>query len=180
MGDLSQLAQGNIGGPSAQDLSLIANTLDRTRDITSRNLGVLSQEGQARLTESLSSRGIEGSSIEGFDRAILERDLQRQGGDLLDRSRIESNQALMQLPFQRAQVQMGANQTLLQGLLGAVNPLLGGLTGERLAQGTQTQTSSGFDFGQLVQLGIRGGSAIATGGQSEVVRAGINAGKDRK
>lgn len=164
-GDLGGLAQGQLGGVTADDLALITNTLDRTRDITQRNLGSLSQEGQARLSEQLSSRGISGASIESVDRAILERDLTRQGSNLLDQSRIEANQALMQLPFQRAQVQLGANQTLLQGLLGAANPLLQGLQTDRLAQGTQTEETP-FSVGQALQLGGAVAGAIPTGGMS--------------
>ena len=165
LGDLSQLAQGQLQGPTADDLALITNTLDRTRDITSRNLNVMSQEGQARLSEQLASRGISGASIESVDRAILERDLTRQGANLMDQSRIEANQALMQLPFQRAQVQLGANQTLLQGLLGASNPLLQSLQQDRLAQSTQV-TETGADPAKMIQAGIALAAAIPTGGLS--------------
>ena len=175
LGDLSQLAQGAVGGPSEADIRLISETLGRTRDITSRNLEDLSAEGQARLSEQLASRGIQGASIESVDRAILERDLQRRGADVLDRSRIEANQALLQLPFQRAQVQLGANQTLLQGLLGAANPLLQGLTQERMAQGTQETTAPAFGAGDLLALG---GAAAApfTGGASLALTGAAGAG----
>jgi hypothetical protein len=163
-GDLSKLAQGDIGGPTADDLALISQTLGRTRDITQRNLSALSQEGQARLGEQLAAQGLSGSG-EAFNRAMLERDLIRQGANLQDQSRIEANQALMQLPFQRAQVQLGANQTLLQGLLGASNPLLQSFLGERQAQGTET-VETPFSPAQAIQMGGALAGAIPTGGLS--------------
>ena len=165
-GDLSALAQGEVGGPTADDLALIASTLGRTRDITQRNLSVLSQEGQARLSERFAAQGMTGASSEFVDRAILERDLLRQGGNLMDRSRIEANQALMQLPFQRAQVQLGANQTLLQGLLGMANPLLQGLQQDRALSGTTVQEMPGMTPAQAIQLGGSLAAAIPTGGMS--------------
>ena len=163
-GDLSKLAQGEIGGPTADDLALISQTLGRTQDITQRNLSALSQEGQARLGEQLAAQGLSGSG-EAFNRAMLERDLIRQGANLQDRSRIEANQALMQLPFQRAQVQLGATQTLQQGLFGASNPLLQSFLGERMAQGTQT-VETGADPAKMIQAGISLAGAIPTGGLS--------------
>lgn len=163
-GDLSKLAQGQVGGPTADDLALISQTLGRTQDITQRNLSALSQEGQARLGEQLAAQGLSGSG-EAFNRAMLERDLVRQGADLSDRSRIEANQALMQLPFQRAQVQLGATQTLQQGMFGAANPLLQSFLGERQAQGTQT-TETPMSPAQAIAMGGSLAAAPFTGGMS--------------
>ena len=145
--------------PSAADKQRVAENIGLTRDIASRDLASLSSEGQARLSENFASRGIQGSSFEAVDRAILERDLTRQGANLIDRSRQEGNQQLMQLPLQRAQLQLGANQQLFQGLLGAAGPLLGGLLQNRLAQGTSQEKT--FDPAAAVGTGAGAGAKIA-------------------
>jgi hypothetical protein len=80
--------------------------------------------------------------------------------DLVDRSRMEANQALMTLPLQRAGLQIGANQALFQQLTGAANPVLSSLLQERLAQPTTTQTQSGMGLGQIMQLGGLAGTAL--------------------
>jgi hypothetical protein len=178
LGDLSQIASGKFG-VTEEDRRLIADSLGFTRDIVSRDIAGLSAEGQGRLGESLAARGIQGSSIESVDRAILERDLQRQGANLLDQSRVESNQALMQLPFQRAQTQIGANQALFQSILGAANPLLNSFLSSRLTNTTTTNKQSGGGLGQLVQLG---GLIAApfTGGASFSLSSLFGGGKEKE
>ena len=164
LGDLSQLASGNLG-ITESDKRMIADSLGFTRDIVSRDTAALSQEGQARLGETLAARGIQGSSAESVDRAILERDLQRQGANQMDQGRIEANQAMMQLPFQRAQVQLGANQQLFQNILGAANPLLSNYLQDRMARQTQTDQQSGGELDAFMKLGSLA-AAPFTGGMS--------------
>lgn len=177
LGDLSQLAAGNLGITEA-DKRMIADSLGFTRDIVSRDTAALAQEGQARLGENFAARGIQGSSFESVDRAILERDLQRQAANALDQSRIESNQALMALPFQRAGVQLGANQALFQNILGAANPLLNSYLSDRLARSRTTTTQEGGGLGQLVQLGgliaapFTGGASLGFSGLSRLFGGG--------
>lgn len=164
IGDLSALARGDVSalGPTGQDQELIARSLGFQTDIAKRALESLSAEGQGRLSEELTARGQADSSIESVKRAILERDLGRQVEDLISRQAIEGNQALMNLPFQRANVALGANQALFQQLTGGAVPALQSLLQARMAQPTTTQTQSGggFGFGDLLNLGMTAGGLL--------------------
>ena len=173
MGDLSQLAQGQAGGPTGQDMQLIADSIGRIADIANRENTRSSQLGQARLGETLSSRGVSGSSAESVQRALLETQLQDQTANTLDRARSEGSQTALQLPFQRAALQLSANSQLFNQLSAASNPILQHGLGERQAQQTTTETSQGgFGLQELIQLG---GLAAApfTGGASLGLSGGL-------
>ena len=152
-GDLSQLAQGNIGGPTEQDRQLVEQSIGASADIARRELERTLAELQGQLGEQLSSRGIQGSSIEAVQRGQLGARGLDQIANLLSQESAQGGQALMNLPFQRAQTQLGANQTLLQRLTGTGG--LGAQLGlqERLAQGTSTQETP-FNPMQLLQAGL--------------------------
>lgn len=173
LGDLSKIASGDFTLTEA-DKRLISDSLGFTRDIVSRDMASLSEEGQARLGENLTARGVQGSSFESVDRAILERDLHRQGANMLDQSRIEMGNAAMALPFQRAGMQLNANQALFQNILGAANPLLSGYLNERLAQQKTKQTQPNNMLGSLVQLGSLA-AAPFTGGASLAIPSALSA-----
>lgn len=170
LGNLQGLAEGDLSalGPSGQDQALIAQSIQRAADMARRTLQGQLQLGGANLDEELAARGIQGSSIEGFRRAGLEANAFGQIANVTDQARQEGGRALMQLPFQRAAVQLNANQTLFNRILGA-----GGLvsqTGlqERLASGTQT-TETPFSAQQGLALGTQIGGLVAapfTGGTS--------------
>lgn len=171
MGDLSQLASGQGLVPTAADQSLVEQSIGASSDIARRQLEDFVSQQQLGLDEAMSARGIGGSSIESMNRAIIGRDAQRQMANMLSQQQQQGAQALMQLPFQRAGVQLNANQALFQRLAGAVNPALSTALQERLAQGTSTQTQeeSGFSSGDMVALGGQIGALAAapfTGGMS--------------
>ena len=170
LGDLGALAGGDLSvlGPSGQDQQLVSQSITRAAEMARRALQGQLQIGGANLDEELAARGIQGSSIEGFRRAGLEAGAFDQITNVTEGAAQRGGEALMNLPFQRAAVQLNANQQLFNRILGA-----GGLVSqqglqERLAQGTQTQEQP-FSVGQGLQLGQQiGGLAAApfTGGAS--------------
>jgi len=141
LGNLGDLANGQVGGPTAEDRALVEGSIGATTDIAERQLKqVLSRLG-ANLDEDLAARGIQGSSIEGFNRAGLQAGAFDQISNMVDRSRVEGSQALMNLPFQRAGVQLGANAELFNRIAGTSQPSLQALLQSRLGNATTTQRS---------------------------------------
>lgn len=171
LGDLSQLASGQGLVPTAADQSLVEQSIGASSDIARRQLEDFVSQQQLGLDEAMSARGIGGSSIESMNRAIIGRDAQRQMANMLSQQQQQGAQALMQLPFQRANTQLNANQALFQRLAGAVNPALSTALQERLAQQKQVTTneSSGMSTGDWLAIGGQVGALAAapfTGGAS--------------
>ena len=165
LGDLGGIARGDMSAfaPTQGDRDLVAQNIGYTADISRRSLEDQLAQLSAGLDEQYADRGISGASGEAFDRAVLRRDAMRQIANQLDQSRIEGNQALMNLPGQRAGLALNANQLLYNRILGGLQPALAGLQGPRLAQAktTQTSTPGGLDyFNSALNLG----KAVATGG----------------
>lgn len=152
LGNLEQLAAGNVGSPTPEDLSLIESTIGHTRDIAKRDIMAALPELQAQLQESLASRGVEGSTIEAVNQGILRRDALRQVADAISQSSIAGGQAALNLPFQRAATQLSANQQLFNQITGAGVPVLQAGVAGRSAQPTTTQ--SGFNPLDLLKLGL--------------------------
>lgn len=149
-GNLSELAGGRISF-TQDDQSFLDQITKAQTDMERRERADLRLEGSRALDQSLGARGMEGSSIEAVERAIMERDLMRRSED----SSSKRQMLAAQLPYQRAEAQMGANRLLLERLLGAANPALQASLSERLAQTKQyTQSSqktetSGATVGEL-------------------------------
>ena len=142
--------------PTASDRQLVETSFGATSDLATRALEDFIRESNLNLDEVLSSRGIQGSSIESVQRGLVGRDATRQLASILDRARGEGAQALMGLPFQRAGVQLNANQALFNQLLGAGGQAANFGLQERIADidtsgygsGTQTVTPSFLDYMQ--------------------------------
>lgn len=170
LGNLGAMAGGDLSvlGPSGQDQELVSQSITRAAEMARRALQGQLQVGGANLDEELAARGIQGSSIEGFRRAGLESGAFDQITNVVDQARQEGGQALMNLPFQRAAVQLNANQQLFNRILGAGGLVAQTGLSERLAQGTSEQETP-FSVGQGLQLGQQLGSIAAapfTGGAS--------------
>lgn len=167
LGDIGGLARGDMSAfaPTQADRDLVAQNIGFTADISRRSLEDQLAQMSAGLDEQYADRGISGASGEAFDRAILKRDALRQIASQLDQSRIEGNQALMNLPGQRAGIALNANQLLYNRILGGLQPALAGLQTPRLAQGktTQTQQAGGMDYFNAA-LGL--GKAVAGAGKT--------------
>lgn len=168
VGAIGKLLSGEGLMPTESDRALVEESFGATEDLATRALESFVRQGNLGLDETLSSRGIQGSSIEAVQRAVVNRDAQQQLANILDKTRGESAQALMGLPFQRAGVQLNANQALFNQLLGgATNAATFGLN-ERIADidtsgygKSTTVTTPGFvdyvNAGANLAKSIRGG-----------------------
>jgi len=143
---LGRLASGEGLQPTAEDRRLTEESFGLTNQMAERALEDFVREQNLRLDEQLSARGIQGSSIEAVNRGLVRRDAGRQLADILDQSRREETQSLMQLPFQRAGMQLNANQQLFNQIIGGAQQGLQFGLNERIADidttgtGEQTQT----------------------------------------
>lgn len=150
LGDLGALARGDMQ-ITPQDEALIRQIAQLTGDLgraqAQQNYEALAPQVEGQLLE----RGLEGSSIEAVNQAMLGRQLQQT----LDQSSLQqqliSAQQLQQQPLARAGIQLNANQLLLQRILGGAQSV--GQMGlqERWAQTTETQTTeTPFNWGGVV------------------------------
>lgn len=158
MGDLSALARGDMA-ISEQDRQLVSDAQSASGDIARRQMEQAMQEAMRGVEGQMLGRGLEGSSIEAVNNALIGQDFQRQMANMLGQQRAESAQQLMNMPFQRAGVQLNANQLLMQRLLGGAQPMMSYDAAMRQGSGTQTTTSQ-VPLGQmLMQAGTQLGSA---------------------
>src|SRR6056297_269655 len=143
---LGRLASGEGLQPTAEDRRLTEESFGLTNQMAERALEDFVREQNLGLDEQLSARGMQGSSIEAVNRGLVRRDAGRQLADILDQSRREETQSLMQLPFQRAGMQLNANQQLFNQIIGGAQQGLQFGLNERIADidttgtGEQTQT----------------------------------------
>lgn len=145
MGDLSQLAKGQMGGPSEQDYQLVQDTMGRSSEMAQRELQRSMGPLMAQIGERMGARGTKGSSIEMLENALMGREMQGNMADLLAQSQNQGAEALMNLPFRRGEMQIGANQALFNMLTGSASPVLQNMLAGRLAQQkTTTETKPGL------------------------------------
>lgn len=148
MGDLSQLASGNVGGPTQQDTELVQASIGRTADMAQRELERVLGPALAKLNENTAQRNTGGSSMEQIARLLQGREIGDQLQQILSGAQQQGGQALLNLPFQRAETKIGANQALFNMLSGAANPVLANQLQARLAQGTQ-KTETPMNWSQI-------------------------------
>lgn len=152
---LANLASGQGLQPTGSDQQLVENSINATSDVAKRALEDFVKQANLGLDESLSSRGLQGSSIEAVNRAVVNRDAERRLADILSQAQGQGANALLQIPFQRAGVQLNANQALFQQLLQSATGVGQHGLQERVAdintygQGTQTTTPGAFDYAKL-------------------------------
>lgn len=158
MGDLTALAQGNVG-ISEQDRRLVGDAQSASGDIARRQMEQAMQEAMRGVEGQMLGRGLEGSSIEAVNNALIGQDFQRQMANMLDQQRSESAQQMMNMPFQRAGVQLNANQLLLQRLLGGASPMMSYDAAMRAGSGSSTTTSEQPLGNALLQAGVGLGSS---------------------
>lgn len=177
MGDLSDLASGNLQ-ISEQDRLLIQQINELSGE-QARKQTLGNYEEVSRLVEDrLLDRNITGASIEAVDQAIMGRQLQQSLDTSTLQQQITSAQQLRQHTIDRAGVQLGANQILLQKLLGGAGAVSQLGLQERLNQGTDVATTETSGLGQVAgTLGQIGGMALGamTGGASTAVQAAAGA-----
>lgn len=171
MGDLSGLARGDLSA-SDSDRRLIEESIGASRDMARRGAEQAYKESSALVEDDAIARGIGGSSIEAVNRAVQGNKYQDIMADVDSRSQKQEAEALMTMPFQRAGVQMNANQQLLARLTGGANPILTHDLQARLAELTRTKTEEGGGWRTIGEMGMRGAAAIGSSGASEVAAAG--------
>jgi len=148
-GDLSSMASGNISA-SDSDRQFIETAQNAAAEIARKNAENNFASQKRLVEEQLLSKGMEGGSIEAVTTALMGKSNQDALNNINLQQQGQAAEQMTSLPFQRAGVQLSANQLLLQKLLGAANPVMQQSLQERLAQGTttsRTETSPGaFDY----------------------------------
>jgi len=144
LGNLGGLAQGDLSklGPTSADQELIAQSIGRTREITQRELESAMGELQAQLGEQMAAKGMQGASIEAVQRGLLMRNMQQELSKSMLTAQQQGGEALMNLPFRRAEVALNANQALFNQITGMTQMPYQGLLQTRLAQQRSTQKMS--------------------------------------
>jgi len=166
-GDLSSMAAGNISA-SDSDRQFIELAQNAAAEIARKNAENNFASQKRGVEEQLLSKGMEGGSVEAVQTALLGKSNQDALNNINLQQQGQAAEQMTSLPFQRAGVQLSANQLLLQKLLGAANPVMQQSLQERLAQGTTTTKTKESTVGTAMQLAARGAAAYATGGASEV------------
>lgn len=158
MGDLSDLASGNLQA-SGQDRAFLQESIGAGRDIAERQAR-RSYEDASRMTEEdLLGRGMDQSTIDAVVQALQGRQYQDTMANIGSQSQEQMATGMMQMPFQRAQTQLNANQLLLQRLMGGAQTIMGHNLNERLGQRTVT-TEQPMDWGGLAANAMQMGTDV--------------------
>lgn len=163
MGDLSALASGQMS-VTPQDEAFIRQistlTGELQRDQARASYDEMSQAVEGQLLE----RGLEGSSVEAVNQALLGRQLQQSLDMGTLQREITSAQQLQQQAQNRAGLQLNANQLLLQRILNSAGAVGNMSLQERLSQGTVTQTTEQpFDWGRAAGTVVGATAGALTG-----------------
>lgn len=154
MDPLADLAAGKLS-PSEQDRQFIETTQQAAAEIARRSAERNFRSQKRLVEESLIGKGMESGSREAVVKALLGQEhldsldtiaLQQQG---------QTAEQMTSLPFQRAGVQLSANQALLERLVGTANPVLQAGLQERLAQTKRTTKTSGGGWQTAMALGAQ-------------------------
>jgi len=153
---LAAIASGDLSALSASagDRALIESATGASSEIASRRIREELEGISRQIGDRASGRGIEGSSIEAALEAIAGKEAVGRIADVESERQGQTSQALLNLPFQRAGLQLGANQQLFNQLVSASSPVLEIGLRERLAQ-ANTQTT-GTQFGATADIEITG------------------------
>ena len=178
-GSLSDFS-GGVGVPNAQDQQLVDQSIGASGDMARRQLERTIQQLMAQMSESLGARGIQNSSIEAVGAGQIGSQGLQSIADSLSQQQMQGGQALMNLPFQRGQLELEQNAQLLQRLAGLGGAVQQGGLQERLNTiGTTTETSTSPGLGGLMQMGAGfagplgqlGAQLFGGGGQTDYMAA---------
>jgi hypothetical protein len=161
------MASGNISA-SESDRQFIELAQNSAAEIARKNAENNFASQKRGVEEQLLSKGMEGSSIEAVQTALLGKSNQDALNNISLQQQGQAAEQMTSLPFQRAGVQLSANQLLLQKLLGAANPVMQQSLQERLAQRTTTTKTKQSTAGAALQAATRLAAAYVTAGTSEV------------
>ena len=162
LGDLGDIAGGDLSA-TPEDRRLIEESAGAASDIARRQAEDAYTFARGQTEETLISRGVDDSTIGAVTEAIQGKQYQQQLADIASQQQGQVASGLMQMPFQRAEAQISANQAILQRILGGSGQVLNYDLQTRLGSTTQEETkpfdymSTGAGLGQI-------GATVATGG----------------
>jgi hypothetical protein len=162
IGDLTDIASGNIKGLSPEMAQLVQSIADQQVARESAAVNRNFEDTSRQLREQAAERGQSGDSMEAIMQAIGGREKMAQLGDITSRGSQFVSEQNLALPLQLAQMQGNVNQMLYSMATGTASPALSNILQGRLANRTLTtseQTSGGigglFDLGsKLAGLGM--------------------------
>lgn len=175
---MQQLAETQMGNEQMQALARgELNINQQDRDLVNQAQDAMTQMARIRAERAMEDamrqsesqmleRGMDSSSIEAINNALLGQQFQDQMGQIALQQQAQGADALMNMPFQRAGVTMNANQLLMNRLVQGAQVGLGYDQGIRqLNQTTETTKPSELP-GQVLGMGAQIGAALASGGTS--------------
>ncbi len=160
LGDLSQLASGNIQA-NASDRALVEGATGAAYDTAARQAEQAYRDTQGQVEETLLQRGMDDSTVGAVTQAIQGREYQRQLGDIASQQQGQTAQGLMQMPLQRAGMQVDANRAILERILGGTSGVMGHNIQQQLGNVTQTMTQP-FDWAGMAQGAGQTAAGIAS------------------
>lgn len=116
MGDLSSMAAGDFS-LTPQDRALVSEAQAASGDVARSQMGANMDMVLRQLEDTNIGRQLTGGSLEAVSNALIGRDSQRQLNELDMQQQGQAAGQLLNMPFQRAQSQLGANQLLLNRLV---------------------------------------------------------------
>lgn len=153
LGNINAIASGDLSALSASgaDRALIEEAASASSDIANRQIDEALKRASRTVGERATAQGIDESSIEAALQALAAGEAVRSSADVADRSRQFTAESMLNLPFQRANLQLGANAQLFNQLVAASSPVLEMGLRERMAQAkTETKgTSFGYQSPEL-------------------------------
>lgn len=149
VGDLGDLASGNIPSLSPEMQAVIQDLANTMLDRESRAINDQYTEGLRGARDQAALQGQTDDSIENVYRAIVGRERQSQFGDLNNRISEFVNQMSLQLPFQVAGLQQDANSLLYNMAISGANAVQNNLLSSRMAQPTTTVQGNGGLLGLI-------------------------------
>lgn len=161
-GDLSQLASGQLQ-LNPQDRALIQQAQEASGQQAQQQMEQQMQTILRQLEDTAIGRGIQGSSLEAVNNALIGQDFQRQLAQMAMQQQGQAANQMLNMPFQRAGTQINANQALMQRLVGGSQVGLGYDQAMRQATGGMTVNRQEPFSAALMQMGTGlGGSWLST------------------
>lgn len=148
---IGDIASGRLSA-TPQDLQFIQQQIGATREIAEREFAASLPGLLDQASANAAARGVTGSSSEAASRALVIQDAQRSLANLISQGQQQAASAALQLPLQRAGLQIGAGQFLGGQLLGAAGvDIARGQEAQRFREFEDARRSTNFDV--ALQLG---------------------------
>ena len=152
--------------PTTAQLQSIEQIQQRTGDVARSQMEAGLEMSSRQVEGNLLERGLEGSTVEAVGQALNQREHQRALNDFIATQAGQAGDMAVNSGFSNAQVQLSANQQLLNTLLGASGQIGQTNMQERLAQGTTEGVQDQGAFGALAGMGAQAAGMFMPGGGS--------------